>query len=242
MPWDAITSIATTISMIAFILTALYVRAELKALEKDRYLAVTNELFSIWQSKEFMESQLWLLHRLQEATWSDFVRAHRADVGEAAFHRVGSFYDRVGTLVRLGLVNKDEILVTIGAHAIAVWQKIRGLVEEARRVEQSRLFADFERLLPSCLECYVPVLGPQGQVIPFSLTQPGPRPVARISPQEVKERLDRGEPTTLLDVRRAEQVNLDPHTLPNALWLSPEDVANRLEDLPTDRHTIVYCA
>jgi hypothetical protein len=29
MPWDAITSIATSISMIAFILTSLYVRAEL---------------------------------------------------------------------------------------------------------------------------------------------------------------------------------------------------------------------
>lgn len=242
MPWDAITSIATTISMIAFILTALYVRAELKALEKDRYLAVTNELFSIWQSKEFMESQLWLLHRLQEATWPDFVRTHRADVGEAAFHRVGAFYDRVGTLVRLGLVNKDEILVTIGAHAVAVWQKIHGLVEEARRVEQSRLFADFERLLPSCLECYVPVLGPQGQVIPFPLAQPGPRPVARINPQEVKERLDRGEPTTLLDVRQAAQVDRDPHTLPNALWLPPEDVAKRVDQLPSDRHTIVYCA
>lgn len=242
MPWDAITSIATSISMIAFILTALYVRAELKALEKDRYLAVTNELFSIWQSKEFMESQLWLLHRLQEGSWPDFVRVHRADVGEAAFHRVGSFYNRVGTLVRLGLVNKDEILVTIGAHAIAVWQKIRGLVEEARRIEHSRLFADFERLLPSCLECYVPVLGPQGQVNPFSLTQPEQRPVVRISQQEVKGRLDRGEPTTLLDVRRADQVNLDPRTLPDALWLPPEDVAKRVQELPTDRHTIVYCA
>lgn len=242
MPWDAITSIATTISMIAFILTALYVRAELKALEKDRYLAVTNELFSIWQSREFMESQLWLLHRLQEANWPDFVRAHRADVGEAAFHRVGAFYDRVGTLVRLGLVNKDEILVTIGAHAIAVWQKIRGLVEEARRSEQSRLFADFERLLPSCLECYVPVLGPQGERNPFSLTQPEQRLVVRISPQEVKQRLDRGEPTTLLDVRQAAQVDRDPHTLPNALWLPPEDVAKRMGELFPDRHTIVYCA
>ncbi len=241
MPWDAITSIATVISMIAFVLTALFIRAELKALEKDRYLAVTNELFSIWQSKEFMESQLWLLHRLQETSWPDFVRAHRADVGEAAFHRVGSFYDRVGTLVRLGLVNKDEILVTIGAHAIAVWQKIHGLVEETRRIEHSMLFADFERLLPSCLECYVPALGPEGRVHPFSLMQPKQLSVAHLSQQQVKERLDGGEPAMLLDVRQAAQVDLDPRTLPNAVWLPPEDLAKRMEELPRDRELIVYC-
>lgn len=242
MPWDAIAAVAAVISMIAYVLTVLYIRAELKALEKNRYLAITSELFSIWQSKEFMESQLWLLYRLQETSWPDFVRAHRADVGEAAFHRVGSFYDRVGTLVRLGLVSKDEILVTIGAHAVAIWQKIRGLVEEARRIEHSTLFADFERMLPSCLECYVPVLGPQGQVTPFSLTQPQQRPIPRISLQEVKERLDRGDPMTILDVRQRAQVDLDPRTLPNALSLPPDDVAKRMEELPRDRETIVYCA
>src|SRR5262249_5877365 len=111
--------------MVAFILTALYIRAELKALEKDRYLAVTNQLFAIWQTSEFMDAQLWLLHRLKEQTWPEFIKAHRADKGETAFHRVGSFYDRVGTLVRLGLINEQEILATVGAHAVAVWQKIQ---------------------------------------------------------------------------------------------------------------------
>ncbi len=242
MPWEAITAIATFFSMIAYVLTVLYIRAQFKALEKDRYLSVTSALFSMWESKEFMESQLWILHRLQESSWSDFVRAHRGDIGEAAFHRVGAFYDRVGTLVRLGLVNKDEILVTVGAHAIAVWQKIHGLVEEARRVEHSTLFADFERLLPSCMECYVPTLGPQGQVNPFSLTQPQNQPVPRISRQQVKERLDRGEPMTLLDVRQKMHVDLDPRTLPGARWIPPEDVAKRAEELPRDREIIVYCA
>jgi hypothetical protein len=242
MPWDAITSIATVISTVAFILTALYVRAELKALEKDRYLAITSELFSLWESKEFMESQLWLLHRMQESNWTDFVRSHRADLGESAFHRVGSFYDRVGTLVRLRLVNKDEILVTIGPHAIAVWSKIRGLVEEARRIEHSTLFADFERLLPSCRECYVPSLGPEGRVHPFSLSQPALRQVPRIERAEVKSRLDRGDSLGIVDVRRPEQVDAEPRGLPNAVWLPPENAAKRLDELPRDREIIVYCA
>jgi len=170
--WNAITALASVISMVAFVLTALYVRAELKHLDKDRYLSVTNQLYATWSSQEFMEAQLWLLHRLDSMTWEQFVEAHRGDFGEAAFPRVGSFYDRVGTLVRLGLIQEEEILSTVGAYAIAVWQKLEPLVREARRIENSVLFDDFERLLPACYECYVPALGEGAQVIPFSIHQP----------------------------------------------------------------------
>jgi hypothetical protein len=175
MIWTIITAIATVFSMLAYILTALYIRAELKHLEKDRYLAVTNQLFTIWQSEEFMTAQLWLLHQLEETTWADFVRKHRGDVGEAAFHRIGSFYDRIGTLTRLEMIDEKEILSTVGAYAIAVWQKIEPLVKEARSLENSVLFDDFEKLLPACYECYVPALhgnpALQLQVRPFSLEQ-----------------------------------------------------------------------
>src|SRR5262245_43177648 len=109
MFWDAITAIASVISMVAFVLTALSVRSELKGMEKDRFVSITSEMFEIWQSEAFMEAQLWLLHRLEESTWEAFVQAHRADRGEMAFHRVGSFYDRIGTLVRLNLINEQEI-------------------------------------------------------------------------------------------------------------------------------------
>src|SRR5437667_4465665 len=145
--WNAITAISSAISMVAFIATAVFVAAELKALEKSRYLQITSELYATWQSKEFMDSQLWLMHRLEETTWEAFISAHRADFGEQAFHRVGSFYDRVGTLVRMRLIDEREILSTIGAYAIAVWRKIEPLVREARQLENSVLFDDFEKLL-----------------------------------------------------------------------------------------------
>ena len=167
------TALATVVSTLAYVITALYIRAELKALEKERFLTVTSELFSVWQSKDFMEAQLWLLYRLAETTWDGFIRAHRADFGEVCFHRVGSYYDRVGTLIRMELVNETEILSTIGAHAIAVWNKIEPLVREARAVENSILFDDFERMLPACYECYVPSLGPGKRAEPFS-TPPQP--------------------------------------------------------------------
>src|SRR5271168_2137456 len=128
MLWTIISAVAAVISTITYILTAIYVRDQLKGQQKDRYLHVTTELFTNWQDREFMEAQLWLVHRLEEKEWQSFIAKHRCDYGEIAFHRVGGFYDRVGTLVRLGFVNEQEILTTIGGHAIAVWNKIEPLV------------------------------------------------------------------------------------------------------------------
>lgn len=237
MQWDAVTAIASVISMAAFVATALFVRAELKALEKDRYLAITSQLFAIWQSEEFMRAQLWLLHRLEETSWESFVAAHRADAGEMAFHRVGSFYDRVGTLVRRGLVDEEEILSTMGAYAIAVWQRIEPLVREARQVENSVLFDDFERLLPACYECYVPSLKPGEKVNLFSLNQD----LVRIHVPELRERLERGDPVTVLDVRSPAQSAQEPATLPGAVSIPPDEIEWRFAELPPDREVVVYC-
>src|SRR5436190_479274 len=108
--WTIITAIASAISTVAFILSALYVRAQLASVEKDRFVNVTSDLFGIFQDEEFMKAQMWLLYKMEEKTWEDFTRHHRGDYGEITFHRVGSFYDRVGTLVRLNLINEQEIL------------------------------------------------------------------------------------------------------------------------------------
>lgn len=252
MNWNEVTAIASAISTVAFIVTALYVRAELKALEKDRYLSITNGLFSMWQSQEFMEAQMWLLHKMEAETWEQFIERHRGDFGEAAFHRIGGFYDRVGTLVRMDLINEDEILSTIGGYAIAVWQKIEPLVREARRIENSVLFDDFEKLLPACYECYVPALG-QGQaaqeVRPFSLPRRAESAVhirehptaSRITVAELKRRLTRGAPLTLLDVRSEQQAAEHPKTLPGAIRMPLAALEARYTELPPDREVVAYC-
>lgn len=238
MTWNAVNAIASAISTVAFILTAVYVRAQIKELHKDRYLKITNDLYAMWQSREFMEAQFWLIHRLDSKTWKEFSTTHRCDVGEFAFHQVGSFYDRVGTLVRLGFVDANEILTTVGGHAIAVWRKVEPLVHEARAAENSVLFTDFERLMPACHACYVPSLGMADRVKPFSLEQPAPR----ISQDDLRRRLDGGEPLTLLDVRQPAQMTGDRRTLPRATVMPPDKVERRYAELPTDREVIVYCA
>lgn len=269
MIWTVITAIATLVSMVAYIITVYYLRTELKGLEKDRFLTATNELYTLWQSQDFMQAQLWLLHRLEATTWADFVQAHRGDTGELAFHRVGSFYDRVGTLVRMGLIDEQEVLSTMGGYAIAVWQKIGPLVQEARQIEHSSLFDDFEGLLPACHECYVPALGKNGQVNPFSLSQPNvspsaPKPhaqrnmqpvrnggghvghpkaeaVQKIRVDEVRKRLERGAALTLLDVRSPGQQEKAPEILPGAVVIPPAEIEVRFHELPADREIVAYC-
>jgi hypothetical protein len=239
MLWTIISAVAAVISTITYILTAIYVRDQLKGQRQDRYLHVTSELFTNWQDRDFMEAQLWLVHRLQEKDWQNFIVKHRCDYGEIAFHRVGGFYDRVGTLVRLGFVNEQEILTTIGGHAIAVWTKIEPLVREARASENSELFRDFERMLPACHACYVPALSITTPVAPFSPVQAAE--AIKIDVAALERRIDRGDPLTILDVRQAAHVEQDRRALPHAMYIPPDQIEARYTELPLDRDVIAYC-
>ncbi len=239
MIWTVISAVAGVISTITYILTAIYVRDQLKGQRQDRYLHVTSELFTNWQDRDFMEAQLWLVHRLQEKDWPSFVAKHRCDNGEIAFHRVGGFYDRVGTLVRLGFVNEQEILTTIGSHAIAVWDKIEPLVRQARAIENSELFRDFERMLPACHACYVPALVPGTPVAPFSIAQPADD--LKVDVATLQGRIDRADPLTVLDVRQSAHVDQDHRALPHAIYIPPDEIEGRYAELPRDRDVIAYC-
>lgn len=63
----------------------------------------------------------------------------------------------------------------------------------------------------------------------------------RVTADEVKERMDRGEEFTFVDSRNPKAWSEAETTLPNALRILPDDVAQRLDDLPKDRSIIIYC-
>ena len=127
----------------------------MKGQQKDRYLAVTNDLFTTWQSREFMEAQLWLIHRLAETTWQDFVAAHRATRRDRLPpRRLVLRPDRDAGPA--GLIKSGKSSRRSGVTRSPSGKKIEPMVREARFMENSVLFEDFERLLPACHECYVP--------------------------------------------------------------------------------------
>lgn len=236
MNWNEVSAIAAAVSTLAFVTTAVVVTIEVRSLGKSRYLQISSELFSAWQSRDFMDAQLWLIHRMNETTWEAFINAHRADYGEQAFHRVGALYDRVGTLVRLGLVDRNEIITTIGPYAIAVWTKIEPLVKEARRAENSTLFADFERIMPACYECYVPNIQGGTGVTPFMAKTDVPK----ISVESLRRRMERGEPIVVIDARK--DPNDEEGAIPGAIRIAPDAIADQIRKIPSDREVIVYCS
>jgi membrane protein DedA with SNARE-associated domain/rhodanese-related sulfurtransferase len=65
--------------------------------------------------------------------------------------------------------------------------------------------------------------------------------MARISPEELKRRLDAAEPTFILDLRHALEVEAQPGTIPGALRMSPDDLDQRSAEIPTDQEVVIYC-
>ena len=58
---------------------------------------------------------------------------------------------------------------------------------------------------------------------------------------EVKQRLDAGDPITVLDVRHSISLELDPEMIPGALNLLLEDIDHRHHEIPRDREIVLYC-
>ena len=65
--------------------------------------------------------------------------------------------------------------------------------------------------------------------------------VSRITPRELLKMIETEERPFIIDLRHPLDVLPDPRTLPGALKLSPEEIAARSGEIPTDRDIILFC-
>lgn len=65
--------------------------------------------------------------------------------------------------------------------------------------------------------------------------------VARIQPEELKTQLDEGEDILIVDLRDQLDFDANPHRIPTAIRISPDELEERHEELPRDRDLILYC-
>ncbi len=63
----------------------------------------------------------------------------------------------------------------------------------------------------------------------------------RITPEELKLKLDCGEPVIIIDLRHPLDLLPDPNTLPNALRISPEDLESRNGEISRDGEVVLFC-
>ena len=63
----------------------------------------------------------------------------------------------------------------------------------------------------------------------------------RITTDEVKERMDRGEPLAFLDTRNPTAWAESDQKLPSAIRVPAEELDQHLDEIPKDRAVITYC-
>jgi membrane protein DedA with SNARE-associated domain len=65
--------------------------------------------------------------------------------------------------------------------------------------------------------------------------------IARITPEELKAKLDGGEDVMVVDVRHRVEFESEPAIIPGALHLMIEELEARQHEVPRDRDIVLYC-
>ena len=66
--------------------------------------------------------------------------------------------------------------------------------------------------------------------------------IARITPEELRRKLEAAEDTTIIDLRTALDVAAVPYAIPGSRWIPAENLDDRLSDIPRDRELVLYCS
>jgi membrane protein DedA with SNARE-associated domain len=66
--------------------------------------------------------------------------------------------------------------------------------------------------------------------------------IARISPEDLRRKLDAGEDIAILDLRTVLDVTAVPYGIPGSRWIPAEQLNDRLADIPHDRELVLYCS
>ncbi len=65
--------------------------------------------------------------------------------------------------------------------------------------------------------------------------------VARINPEELKRRIDAGEPIVIVDLRSSLDFEAEPETIPGALRIDQDELVEHHHRIPRDREIVLYC-
>jgi len=65
--------------------------------------------------------------------------------------------------------------------------------------------------------------------------------IARITPEELKAKLDAGEAMMVVDVRHPVDFDAEPSIIPGALHLTTEELEARHGEIPREREIVLYC-
>ena len=65
--------------------------------------------------------------------------------------------------------------------------------------------------------------------------------IVRVSPQDLKGLIDKGQQPFVVDLRHELEFLVDPRTVPTAVRIAPDELPARGAEIPRDRDIILYC-
>lgn len=65
--------------------------------------------------------------------------------------------------------------------------------------------------------------------------------IGRITPEELKAKIDAGEDLVIVDLRHSMDFEADPETIPGAFRIDAKELEEHKDQLPHDREVILYC-
>ena len=66
--------------------------------------------------------------------------------------------------------------------------------------------------------------------------------IARITPEDLRRKLEAGEDIAIVDLRTALDVAAAPYAIPGSRWIPAEHLDESLSDIPRDRELVLYCS
>ena len=66
--------------------------------------------------------------------------------------------------------------------------------------------------------------------------------IARITPQELMDKLTAGENISIVDLRQPMDIEAFPQMIPGALRIAMEEIEDRHGEIPRDRNVVLYCS
>jgi membrane protein DedA with SNARE-associated domain/rhodanese-related sulfurtransferase len=66
--------------------------------------------------------------------------------------------------------------------------------------------------------------------------------IARITPEELKEKMDSGEDVLVVDLRHALDFDANPETIPGAVHVDAAELEEASDVIPRDREIVLFCA
>lgn len=66
--------------------------------------------------------------------------------------------------------------------------------------------------------------------------------VARITPEELKRRMDAREDVIVVDLRHSLEFDAEPQTISGAVHMDPADLEEAIEVIPRDREIVLFCS